>query len=294
MTLGEAIREGSDILREGGVEIPERTAMWLWMFVTSMAKHDVLINWHKPVNVSDYAAYMQFIKRRAHREPLQYITHETEFCGLHFYVDQRVLIPRPETEILVREALCELSRMTADSPTIVDIGTGSGAIIISIAHYLAQQQDLHRFRFFATDLSEDALTVAKINAKEHGVDSLIEFRQGSLLEALPQEVASIDLLVSNPPYIPASDKNLIQPEVVDYEPHLALFADDDGMAVYRELMRQSRPVLNKSALIVCEVGLLQSIQVADLMRSTWPDISVRMVRDAQAIERIVVGKMSSF
>ena len=183
----------------------------------------------------------RLIERRAQREPLQYITGRQEFWGLDFMVTPDVLIPRPETELIVETALAACQDRSRPL-TIIDLCTGSGCIAISLA------KELPAARIFATDTSAKALAVARENARRHGVSDRIRFLEGDLfgpLEELDLQ-GQVDIIVSNPPYVPSGDRPALQPEVRDYEPELALFAGPEGTEIHRRIIGTAPRFLKKN------------------------------------------------
>jgi len=207
---------------------------------------------------------------------MQYITGEQEFYGLAFRVTSAVLIPRPETEHIVEAVLEEMKSLPA--PSILDIGTGSGAIAIALAYHMPQA------RVTATDISPDALAIARKNAARHSLDNRIDFLQSDLFAALPNQ--SFDAIVSNPPYIPGVDRTNLHPQVRDHEPASALFAGDDGLAVYRRLIPQAHAALVSSGLLALEIGHGQREGIAELL-TDWN--AVRFVDDLQSIPRVALA-----
>ena len=220
------------------------------------------------------------LARRVRREPFSYITGSRWFHGLEFNVDSRVLIPRPETEMIVDFALETVGSLTA--PRIADVGTGSGCIAVAIA---VRQPGA---TVDATDVRKDALDVARANAHRHGVSDRITFHCGDLLAALPTD-ARYDILVSNPPYIPLSEITELQPEVAIHEPHTALVGqDDDGLGCYRRLAAGAADHMAPGGQIAVEVGAGQATRVGDLFeQARWGQ--VRRLPDLAGIERVVVA-----
>ncbi len=219
--------------------------------------------------------------RRAAREPLQYITGHQEFYGVDLRVNPDVLIPRPETERLV-EAVLLWATQFHDERTlqIADIGTGSGAIAIALATHLAGAN------FTATDISAAALEVARDNARTHSCDDRIQFLHCDLLPAL-EPGFHFDAMVSNPPYVPAGDAATMQPEVVQHEPHSALFAGDDGLEVYRRLVPAAYAALREHGLLALEIGHGQRDALNNLLQG-WNNI--RFIDDYQSIPRIALAE----
>jgi release factor glutamine methyltransferase len=218
------------------------------------------------------AAYAGLVERRAMREPVSQIVGHREFWGLDFEVTRDVLTPRPETETLIEAALDTFPR--SSSLVIMDVGTGSGCIAISLA------REFPNARVIASDISAAALTVAQRNAGRHGVGERISFVQSANLAA----ETAVDLLVSNPPYIALRDAPALPPEVRDYEPEVALFGGEDGLDLYRRLLQSGSLCLTPEGHLIVELGYDQAPRVADLARKTgWTVEGVR--RDLQGIER---------
>lgn len=221
--------------------------------------------------------YYELLERRYNGEPIQYITGETEFYGLPFRVTPDVLIPRPETEHLV-EIVIELAARFKPL-RIVDIGTGSGAIAVALAHHLPDAA------ITAIDLSADALTIAQENAKRNGVT--IRFLQGDLLAPVAHE--KFDLIVSNPPYVPEPDRPTLSIEVRDHEPALALFAGPDGLDIYRRLIPQAFPCLIPNGYLALEIGYGQSSAIEALLTNSGFQ-QVEFLPDLQQIPRVAIAQ----
>ena len=237
--------------------------------------------------------YHELVARRERREPVSLITRQREFWGLNFVVTPDVLTPRPETELLVEEALTILreisvSRGRAQRLRIADVGTGSGCIAIALAHELGETLDL---QITAVDRSAAALTVARQNAARHGVGGHIEWHEGTLLNDLPFEVdPGFDLIAANLPYVPDAEIRELAPEVWKFEPRLALAGGRDGLAVIRALLDQvsSGALLAVSGHLLLEIGAGQIEGVRAHVSST-PHLSVMKIReDLRRIPRVVV------
>lgn len=227
----------------------------------------------------EQAAHLQLlIERRLTHEPIQYILGEQEFYGLPFHVTPATLIPRPETELLVEAVLDRLA--TVSAPRIVDVGTGSGAIAIALAHH---RPDAH---LLALDLSPTALAIAGTNAHRNGVAGRIVFRESDLLAALPHDFHP-HAIVSNPPYIPEPDRATLDPQVRDHEPATALFAGPDGLALYRRLIPEARHALAANGLLALELGFGQQDALAGLLTG-WD--AVEFLNDLQAIPRVALAR----
>ena len=226
--------------------------------------------------------YDALIARRLAREPVSQIVGVREFWGLEFEVTRDVLTPRPETERIVEEAIAAFpDRRPPDlvaGVSIVDVGTGSGCLAIALATEFPSAE------IIATDISEAALAVAQRNARRHGVNNRIAFVHCDLLPSMP----AVDLIVSNPPYIPRCDAASLAPEVRDFEPDVALFADEDGLHFYRRLFEEGgRNQLRPGGRLIVELGYDQRGRVADLAaRYRWRVLKVR--EDVQGIPRVMV------
>jgi release factor glutamine methyltransferase len=213
--------------------------------------------------------------------PIQYIIGSEEFYGRTFIVNESVLIPRPETEELV---LGILQRIKRETPLdVIDVGTGSGAIAVSL------KLENPSLQVTATDIAEDSLLVAKDNAKRLGAE--IEFCQGDLLKSMIEQKRKFDVVVSNPPYIPLTDKTWMSEVVTEHEPHRALFAGEDGLDFYRRFMEELPLVVKAQALIGFEIGAGQGVRVAELLQSTFPSAKVEIVNDINGKDRMVFAML---
>jgi release factor glutamine methyltransferase len=223
------------------------------------------------------ANYSTLVSLRRKGEPIQYITGETEFYGLPFRVTPDVLIPRPETEHLVEKVIELAARF--EQPRIVDVGTGSGAIAVALAHKLPQAS------ITAIDLSTPALAIAKHNAKRSGAS--IRFLQGDLLAPVAGE--RFEIVVSNPPYVPSGDRATLSVEVREYEPALALFAGDDGLDVHRRIIPAAYDALTPGGFVVLEIGYGQSPAITELLTRAGFE-QIEFVPDLQGIPRVASAR----
>ena len=219
------------------------------------------------------------VARRAAREPTAYVIGRREFCGLEFHVTPAVLIPRPETELIVEAALAEFPR-SGDPLDIADVGTGSGCLAVALA------RERPGSRIVATDISSAALEVARGNARRLGVAARIELVETDLLHGLERQ---FDLIVSNPPYVPEQDRQNLQPEVRDYEPARALYAGDDGLSVLRRLVDETAARLKPEGRLIFEFGFGQSDAVRALLSNTRSMVLLDLRRDLQGIPRVAVA-----
>ena len=223
--------------------------------------------------------YNEFLDRRARGEPLQYITGHREFWGLDLLVTPAVLIPRPETEHSVEAAL-ELLR-DLESPRIIDVGSGSGCIALALA------SELPTARIDAVDISDDALEIARCNARQLGLSDQIKFAQSDLLGNYLDLGPTYDMVISNPPYVGESEADKLQTEVRQHEPHCALFGGQEGLDIYRRLIPQAREALKPGGWLVMEIGFSQEQAIHQLLLD-WRD--VRSIPDLHGIPRVVIAR----
>lgn len=248
--------------------------------VLDMERINLYVNFDKPLTKAEVDKYRQFVIARSKGTPVAYILGKQEFMSLDFKVNDATLIPRPETEHLVEIVLDKIKDTDLDRIKVVDIGTGSGAIIVSLIK-LAQKE----IEAIAIDISADALEVAKENADNHELLDRIDFRLGSLLEPVGEQV---DIIVSNPPYIPTADIDDLQREVKN-EPITALDGGKDGLDFYREIIKQSVNRLNIGGFIAFEVGVNQAEDIATLLKGNSFD-NIEVIKDYAGIERVVLAK----
>jgi len=286
-TIAEAITEGARRLTLGGVTEERLTAGLLLGHTLGVDRVYILTKSDEQIAASQYEIYLTLIDRRACGEPLQYLTGHQEFYGLDFKVTTDVLIPRPETEFLV-ERVIELARSLNTAPLIADVGTGSGCIAVSVAVTLSNA------RIFATDISAAATRMARENSQAHKVDERIEFLEGDLLAplaALGLE-GEINIIASNPPYVPAEIRESVQREVRDWEPDVALYGGQGGMDFYRRLLRESACYLKAGGFLVCEIGYSQLDVIREMAdENVWEVAEVTC--DLQGIPRVMTFRTIS-
>ncbi|MCK5581029.1 MAG: peptide chain release factor N(5)-glutamine methyltransferase [Candidatus Omnitrophica bacterium] len=228
--------------------------------------------------------FRQMQARRAQGEPLQYILGETEFMGMKFAVDERVLIPRPETEILVEGVLARAKSQRCDPIHILDLGTGSGCIAVSLAKHFPLSE------VCAVDISKDALSLAQENARQHGVENQIQFQNQCLVDCLNERFASenfFDIIVSNPPYIRSSDMDGL-PDDVRQEPRLALDGGEAGLKYYIAIIEKSAGVLKPGGLLALEIGDGQRVAIEEMLK-TVGFTHVKFIKDCAGTDRVVFG-----
>lgn len=256
-------------------------AQLLLAHVLKCKKVDLMVRYEEQPAEAERTAFRELIKRRVDGWPVAYLLGEKEFFLLPFEVSPAVLIPRPDTETLVSEALRLLKPLTA--PAVLDLGTGSGAIAVSIAH---QKKDA---RVTATDISPDALDVARRNATRHGVEKRVEFRQGDLFAAVPAG-ATFDLVASNPPYVTPAELAALAPDVRDHEPRLALDGGPDGLAFYRRIAAGVGAVLKPGGWLLVEIGATQDGAVRAVLGER-PELDVgKTLKDAAGLPRVVTAR----
>jgi release factor glutamine methyltransferase len=278
-TVSEYVFAGAERLSHG--PHPDRAlqdAELLMRHVLGKDQAWILAYWHDDIEPEVTIPYHAVIERRRIGEPVQYIIGETEFYGLCFHVTRDVLIPRPETEHSVEKVL-ELAE-TFEKPRIVDVGTGSGAIAVSLAHHLFDA------RITATDLSNAALDVALQNAALNAVADRIRFVGGDLLTPIADE--RFEIVVSNPPYVAESDRTLLNVEVRDFEPSMALFSGAEGLAIYRRLIPQAFDALVLGGYLVLEIGYGQAEAIKMLLAEAG-FLDVAFTQDLQGIPRVVAA-----
>ncbi|MDX2031584.1 MAG: peptide chain release factor N(5)-glutamine methyltransferase [Blastocatellia bacterium] len=277
-TIAETLRRAGEALRAASIPNDLLDAQTLMAHAIGQDRTYLIVNFNRELTDEQRAAYSDLIARRAAGEPLQYITGHQEFFGLDFEVTPDVLIPRPETELIVEEALRIAAEEALAAPAILDIGTGSGCIALAIA------RELPEARVIAADISPAALRVAKRNAGRH--DLAISFVASDLLAAFA-ETAFADLILSNPPYVAAAEMPTLQREVRDWEPHLALTDAGDGLSFYRRLLAEAPARLKPGGYLLCEMGYTQSEAISAFVdRRRWE--APRLLDDLQGIPRTIV------
>jgi release factor glutamine methyltransferase len=286
------LRWASGLLEQNGIDSSARDARLLLRHVLNCTEEHLAGGGIVSVSPNQVDAFLCLIDRRRQGEPVAYIVGKKEFMGLEFAVDRRVLIPRPETEHLVECVLDSLgarpsadlysssgeSQISCKQPLIADIGTGSGAIAASIAKRLPDAT------VFATDVSANALALARQNCLAHGVAGRVKFRQGSYLQALPHPV---HVIVCNPPYIPSDDIARLDRDIRDYEPHVALSGGSDGLDAYRAMFADLPRLLLLGGTAFFEIGYNQAASLRALAARRLPGARMDVFRDYAGFDRVL-------
>lgn len=277
----EVVKWGEEILK--GYEKPDATidARLLLRHLLGFNETELLLNREMIVPAHVRESYVYLIAKRSQGTPLQYITKNQDFMGLNFYVDDRVLIPRQDTETLV-ETLIQMSKSEPIKEGI-DIGTGSGCISIALAHYI------ENLNMTALDISEAALDVAKKNVKMHGLENKICCIKSDLLKNYPQDQEKVDLIVSNPPYISKKECGELMQEVRNYEPQIALTDGLDGLTFYRNISKEAKALLKPYGIIAYEIGYNQSQEVTTILEQEG-FIEVETLKDLAGKDRVVIAR----
>ncbi len=279
MNISNALSSAAAILKEAGVADPRREAASLLALALDKPNTFLIAHPEYELTADEVVRFDSFVARRANREPFQYIAGWQEFYGLEFEVTPDVLIPRPETEILVEEAIKELRKL--DSPTFCEIGVGSGCISVSVLHNVPNATAV------ATDISDKAIAVARRNAERHGVTDRLVLKHGDLFAGVE---GKFDMIVSNPPYIPDADLAEMQSEVRDFEPHSALFAGSDGLDIVRRIIDEAPAHLNPDGPLVMEIGFGQDDAIESTIDSAlWS--RTEFLGDLQGIPRILHSRL---
>ncbi len=290
VTVREALAGAVDILRRRGIETPRLDAEVLLAFVLGTDRTELYINSDRIIDGSRLKQYFFLVERRAGREPVAYITGQKEFMSLIFHVNRDVLIPRPETEVLVEWIVENFKKLLIfhDFPIILDVGTGSGALAVSLAKYVPQA------RVWALDISEQALEVARGNARRNGVADRIVFVQSDLLAEVPTDLmGKTDLIVANLPYVPTKEIPALMPEITGYEPYKALDGGGDGLDLYRKLIPQAHRVLRPGGWLGMEMGEGQSAGLASLLPEDQWGEGVRVLKDYTGRDRFIIAKKNN-
>ncbi|WP_313893350.1 peptide chain release factor N(5)-glutamine methyltransferase [Psychrobacillus sp.] len=276
-TIFEALKRASSFLEEKNRE--KEVARHLLQHILQKSYSQLVMGMQEKISTEDYETFWTYVEEHATGRPFQYIIGQETFYGRDFFVNENVLIPRPETEELIEEVKQRVqSLFKAHEPLqIADIGTGSGAIAITI------KKEIPYAHVTATDISDGALEIATKNAQLLEVN--LEFKQGDLLAPIAER--KWDVIVSNPPYIGNHEAETMSDTVIDYEPHLALFAEEDGLQLYRKMAEQLPPLMNNPSFIAFEIGYEQGPAVQKMLQHAFPTALVEVVQDINKKNRFV-------
>ncbi len=262
------------------LDSPKLKARLLMQFILNQTRQYLMVYDEKKLTQEQEKKYLEAVEQLIKGIPLQHITHRQEFMKMDFYVNNHVLIPRPDTEVLVEEVIQIAKKINAKK--ILDLCTGSGAIAVSLAKYIENSQ------ITATDISREALEIAKLNAKKHQVDKQIAFLQSDLFEDLPKE--KYDIIVSNPPYIKKEMIKTLDKEV-QKEPYIALDGGQDGLDFYRKIIHQSYEFLKYRGYLCLEIGYDQKIDVIELIEQEEKYVDTYGKKDLYGNDRVIVTKV---
>lgn len=286
MTYRELYEYGKCRLAEAGIVEDQLDARLLLEYVCRSDRNELILYADRERSSMEEQFYKMVIEKRASRIPLQHITGEQEFMGLSFQVNEHVLIPRQDTEILVEEAMCHLS----DGMRILDLCTGSGCILLSLLKYSNECEGV------GIDISEEALKKAQENAQRLHIDAV--FLEGDLFDPLADFVSArttdrlFDMIVSNPPYIETAEIDTLMPEVREHEPVCALDGGEDGLQFYRKILAKAPEYMRKGAVLLFEIGCGQGDAVVHLMQETG-FVEVEVLQDYAGLDRVVCGMKRS-
>ncbi|HEU5228282.1 MAG TPA: peptide chain release factor N(5)-glutamine methyltransferase [Ktedonobacteraceae bacterium] len=283
ITSGEAVARGTQLLKEVGLPTPRLDAQLLAGHILGIERAMLYAYPEREMSPEQEQAFFDLIERRGHGEPVAYLLGHKEFYGRDFLVDRRVLIPRPETELLVEAALAVIQQKIAagQMPLVADIGTGSGAIAITLA---VEEPSLPYL--YACDISPQALEVALLNSQRHHVEQRVSLRQGDLLAALPEPV---DILIANLPYVGTEEMALLAPDVRAYEPHLALFSGPYGLGLLQRFCQETQQsgMLKSGGVMLLEIGYQQRTPLTQSIYELWPHATIAYEKDYGGWDRLL-------
>jgi len=281
VTLAQALHRAEELLRAEGIEDAWLEAEVLLRHALGLDRHVLFARLHEPIAPNQQAAYQALVERRLAHEPTAYILGRREFYGLELECTPAALVPRPETELLVEEALRIAGSRVKGQETweIVDVGTGNGAIAVALA------VNLPSARITAIDVAAEALALARRNAARHGVAQRISFVQGDLLFPL---VAPVDLIVADLPYVRSGDWETLPPEIRDHEPRQALDGGPEGTAVLERLLRQAPSYLRRPGWLLAEIGDDQAARLGEVAAASFPGGRIEIKQDLAGLDRLLV------
>ncbi len=259
MTIVELINASAEHLKSKGFNNPKTSCEVLLAHVLRMKRLDLYLNYDRPVSDTERKQFKELYKRRLNHEPLQYITGETEFMSLPFSVNQNVLIPRPETEFVVEQALNRMKKNWGGEPVkVLDIGSGCGNISVSLAHYLPNAE------VFSIDKSPEAVEIAKKNAESNNIPDRLKISIKNIFDCSHDDYSDLNMVISNPPYVSENERDILEKDVIEFEPHDALFAGDDGLVFFNKISSLAYSWLIPGGILVFETGYNIGRKVAEI------------------------------
>ena len=286
-TIGELLKVSAEYLKEKAIDSPRLGAEILLAHQLHLSRVQLYLQYDQPLTEEEVEGYRRLIRRRLNREPVQYITGTQEFWSMEFVVNPSVLIPRPETEVLVEQAVSlrnEKPSLQEEGVNLLDLGTGCGALAVALAC------EFEKALIYASDLSEEALRVAGENAERHRVMDRIRFRSGDLFTPFAGEAIRFNLILSNPPYIPADAFETLSPEVRDHEPRSALDGRDQGMHYIARILREAAGYLVPGGWILMEMDPEQTLQAMGILEATGEFAEHRRIQDYSHRYRAVMAR----
>lgn len=281
ITVLESINLSTQYLNEKGIEAPRTNAELLLANILGCKRLDLYLSFERPLSEDELQKYREHIKRRGNFEPLQYVIGRVEFYGLELKVNPSVLIPRPETELMVENILSQYPK--EQKLIILDIGSGSGNIAIALAVNLPQS------KIVSTDISEEVLQVAKENSERHNVSGRIKYVKHNILKNELNNFPMFDIVVSNPPYVSKESYSSLQKEIKDFEPGITVTDYSDGYTFFRDISAKASAKLKENGKLFFEVAQGQSEEVIEIMKiNNFMNIGV--IKDYQNIDRIIFGE----
>ena len=287
----DLLKEGERLLARAEIMNPKVDSELLYCYIANINRSEIFLRGKDEVSENVQSRFFELIGKRTKHIPLQHITGRQNFMGLDFKVSSDVLIPRPETELLVEMAISEINSLQQGKKSVkkerffvLDLCTGSGAIGISVA----KLADCEKIEVTCTDISEKALEVAKLNAASIGVE--VEFAQGNLFEAVAEKRTTFDMILSNPPYIESNVIPHLQEEVLCHEPILALDGGKDGLDLYRKIVAEAPDFLNPNGILIMEIGYNQKEALISLIKNNGNYEESRSIQDLAGKDRIIFAK----
>jgi release factor glutamine methyltransferase len=279
VTIWEALRQAESAISSQGIPDARAETEVLLMHALGLNRAELYARLKETLPHPQGETFWDLVEQRRRRRPTPYITGHCRFYGIDFHVDERALIPRPETELLVDSVLGFAEQSLSEQPCLIaDVGTGSGVVAVALALHLPHA------RIYATDISPESLEVARLNVRTHGVENRVELLVGDLLETVP---VPVDIIVANLPYVRDSDIADLMPEIRDFEPKVALSAGPDGLDKIRLLMAEAKRKLRPHGMISLEIGHGQGPAVVELARSHFPGAGLDLIPDLAGTDRIL-------